>query len=161
VASWPGAVLQLKTSRGIYAQETCVITPKRAVAGGAASEARPAGPQEAIPTAAGSREKPGVSGLDTDARMRSLFWCEPWIKRDRSGPHECPGSQGSGAEDFGLLGDSPLCSPHRENLDSYHRLGEREFSHKHGIELKEIVLRLQSQFWLREPSENGGMARAA
>ena len=42
----------------------------------------------------------------------------------------------------------PLCSGHhREDPDSYHRLGEQEFSRKHGIDLQEIVLRLQRRFW--------------
>jgi hypothetical protein len=38
----------------------------------------------------------------------------------------------------------PLCTAHHgENLDSYHLLGEERFSQKHGIDLKEFVLRLQ------------------
>ncbi len=42
----------------------------------------------------------------------------------------------------------PLCSGHhRGNPDAYHLLGEKEFSHMHGIDLQEIVLRLQSRFW--------------
>jgi hypothetical protein len=39
---------------------------------------------------------------------------------------------------------------HRENLDSYHVLGEQGFSHKHGIELNEVVLRLQGRFWQQD-----------
>jgi hypothetical protein len=42
----------------------------------------------------------------------------------------------------------PLCSGHhRANPDSYHLLGEKEFLHMHGIDLQEIVLRLQGRFW--------------
>jgi len=42
----------------------------------------------------------------------------------------------------------PLCAAHhRENLDSYHLLGEKEFSYMHCIDLKELVLKLQSRFW--------------
>jgi hypothetical protein len=60
------------------------------------------------------------------------------------------GSRGLGQKttDFSAI---PLCSGHhRENLDSYHVLGEQGFSHKHGIELNEVVLRLQGRFWQRE-----------
>jgi hypothetical protein len=62
------------------------------------------------------------------------------------------GSRGMGQKtsDFSAI---PLCAAHhRENLDSYHRLGENGFSHKHGIDLQEIVLRLQSRFWQQELS---------
>src|ERR1017187_9994819 len=46
-----------------------------------------------------------------------------------------------------------LCAAHhRENLDSYHLLGENGFSHKHGVDLEEIVLRLQSRFWQQDVS---------
>jgi hypothetical protein len=35
----------------------------------------------------------------------------------------------------------PLCSGHhREDQDSYHHLGEREFVHQHGIDLKDLVI---------------------
>ena len=45
----------------------------------------------------------------------------------------------------------PLCSGHhRENLDSYHLLGEPEFLHQHGIDLKDLVLRLSSRFWQKD-----------
>ena len=57
------------------------------------------------------------------------------------------GSSGLGQKttDFSAI---PLCcGHHRENPDSYHRLSEKEFSHKHGIDLNEVVLRLQSRFW--------------
>ena len=62
------------------------------------------------------------------------------------------GARGLGqkASDFSAI---PLCAAHhRENLDSYHQLGETEFSHKHGIDLKELVLRLQSRFWQQDLS---------
>jgi hypothetical protein len=57
------------------------------------------------------------------------------------------GARGLGqkASDFSAI---PLCrSHHRENLDSYHLLGEQEFLQTHGIDLEELVLRLQSRFW--------------
>jgi hypothetical protein len=51
---------------------------------------------------------------------------------------------GQKTSDFSAI---PLCSGHhRESPDSYHRLGEQGFLHKHGISLKELVLRLQSRF---------------
>jgi hypothetical protein len=54
---------------------------------------------------------------------------------------------GQKTSDFSVI---PLCAAHhRENLDSYHLLGEKKFSHKHGINLKDLVLRLQSRFWER------------
>jgi hypothetical protein len=57
---------------------------------------------------------------------------------------------GQKTTDFSAI---PLCSGHhRENLDSYHLLGEPEFLQKHGIDLKELVLRLQSRFWQRDAS---------
>jgi len=47
----------------------------------------------------------------------------------------------------------PLCSGHhRTDRDSYHRLGEQGFLHKHGIDLKALVLLLQSRFWRQELS---------
>ena len=53
---------------------------------------------------------------------------------------------GQKTSDFSAI---PLCSRHhREYPDSYHLLGEKRFSHKHGIELKEVVRRLQSRFRL-------------
>jgi hypothetical protein len=56
-----------------------------------------------------------------------------------------PRGMGQKTTDFAAI---PLCAAHyRQNLDSYHRLGETGFSHKHGIDLKELVLRLQSRFW--------------
>jgi hypothetical protein len=57
------------------------------------------------------------------------------------------GTRGLGQKttDFSAI---PLCSKHhRENLDSYDVLGQGEFSHEHGIDLKELVLRLQCRFW--------------
>jgi hypothetical protein len=57
---------------------------------------------------------------------------------------------GQKSSDFSAI---PLCSEHhRENWDSYHVLGEVGFSHKHGIDLKELVLRLQSRFWQQDVS---------
>ena len=51
----------------------------------------------------------------------------------------------------------PLCSGHhREGPDSYHRPGEQGFSYKHGIDLQEIVLRLQSRFWQDDSAEPHG-----
>jgi hypothetical protein len=53
------------------------------------------------------------------------------------------GARGLGQKtsDFSTV---PLCSGHhREYPDSYHFLGEEEFSRKHGSELKEVVRRLQ------------------
>jgi hypothetical protein len=74
-----------------------------------ASETKSAGSQEAIPTAPGSGQMPGVSGMDSDAWMRSLFKSQRWFGRDRSCPHEHLGSPGIGTEDYGLLGDPPVC----------------------------------------------------
>ena len=56
------------------------------------------------------------------------------------------GARGLGqkASDFSAI---PLCAGHhRENPDSYHRLGEMGFSQKHGIDLKDLVLAFQSRF---------------
>jgi len=56
-----------------------------------------------------------------------------------------PRGIGQKTSDFSAI---PLCGAHhRENPDSYHRLGEQGFSYTHGIDLKELVLRLQRQFW--------------
>ena len=61
-----------------------------------------------------------------------------------------PRGLGQKTSDFSAI---PLCAGHhRENLDSYHLLGENGFSHKHGIDLKEFVLRLQSRFWQQDVS---------
>jgi len=41
----------------------------------------------------------------------------------------------------------PLCSGHhRENPDSYHRLGEADFGQEHKLELAELVAALNSRF---------------
>jgi hypothetical protein len=62
---------------------------------------------------------------------------------------------GQKASDFSAI---PLCSGHhRENPDSYHVLGEKGFSHRHRINLREILLRLQTRFW----HENMAVSRAA
>jgi hypothetical protein len=61
-----------------------------------------------------------------------------------------PRGIGQKTSDFSAI---PLCAAHhRENLDSYHLLGENGFSHKHGVDLEEIVLRLQSRFWQQDVS---------
>jgi hypothetical protein len=45
----------------------------------------------------------------------------------------------------------PLCSAHhRENPDSYHRLGEQVFSREHGLALQELVRALRSRFWQQD-----------
>src|ERR1039458_7788505 len=56
-----------------------------------------------------------------------------------------PRGMGQKTADFSAIRLSP--GHHRENLDSYYVLGEREFSHRHGIDVKDLVLRLQSRFW--------------
>ena len=59
-----------------------------------------------------------------------------------------PRGMGQKTSDFSAI---PLCAAHhRENLDSYHLLGENGFSHKHGVDLQELVLRLQSRFWQQD-----------
>ena len=56
-----------------------------------------------------------------------------------------PRGIGQKTSDFSAI---PLCSAHhRENLDSYHLLGEKKFSHTHGIDLHGLVPELQSRFW--------------
>jgi hypothetical protein len=61
-----------------------------------------------------------------------------------------PRGLGQKTTDFSAI---PLCSGHhRENLDSYHLLGEKKFSHKHGIDLKELVRALRSRFWQQDVS---------
>jgi hypothetical protein len=61
-----------------------------------------------------------------------------------------PRGLGQKTSDFSAI---PLCSGHhRENLDSYHVLGEVGFSHKHRIDLQNLVLRLQSRFWQQDVS---------
>jgi hypothetical protein len=100
----------------------------------------------------GPDRSPRVSGLDSDTPMRSLIRNERRINRYRSCPHERSGCQGMGQKtsDFSAI---PLCAAHhRENPDSYHVLGEKEFSDRHGIDLKDLVLRLQSRFWQQDVS---------
>src|ERR1035441_10702916 len=84
-------------------------TPECPVVARSASETESAGSQEAVPTQARSGQKPGVSGMDSDAGMRSLFESERWGQRYRSCPHERPGPQGDRTEDVGLLGNPALC----------------------------------------------------
>ena len=56
-----------------------------------------------------------------------------------------PRGLGQKASDYSAI---PLCAAHhRENRDSYHALGERAFLSTHGINLHELVLRLQARFW--------------
>jgi hypothetical protein len=60
------------------------------------------------------------------------------------------GARGMGQKtsDFSAI---PLCAAHhRENLDSYHTLGEAAFSRKHGIALEELVRALRSRFWQQD-----------
>jgi hypothetical protein len=57
---------------------------------------------------------------------------------------------GQKTSDFSAI---PLCTTHhRENLDSYHFMGEKGFSHKHEIDLNELVLTLQCRFWQQNVS---------
>ena len=54
---------------------------------------------------------------------------------------------GQKTSDFSAI---PLCAGHhRDNPDSYHRLGEQGFSRKHGLDLQDLVLRLQ-RFWQQD-----------
>jgi hypothetical protein len=61
---------------------------------GSAAATNRSGPQDAISAAAGSGAKPGVSGLDQDAGMRSVRESERRCDRYRSGPHQRAGPQG-------------------------------------------------------------------
>ena len=57
---------------------------------------------------------------------------------------------GQKTSDFSAI---PLCGAHhRENPDSYHRLGEQKFSHTHGIDLHGLVRALRSRFWQQDLS---------
>jgi hypothetical protein len=61
-----------------------------------------------------------------------------------------PRGLGQKASDFSAI---PLCGAHhRENPDSYHRLGEQKFSHTHGIDLHGLVRALRSRFWQQDLS---------
>jgi hypothetical protein len=61
-----------------------------------------------------------------------------------------PRGLGQKTTDFSAI---PVCAAHhRENLDSYHRLGEKEFSQRHRLDLKERVLRSRSRFWQQDLS---------
>ena len=56
------------------------------------------------------------------------------------------GSRGLGQKttDFSAI---PLCAAHhRENLDSYHRLGEKMFLRTHAIDMRELVRALRDRF---------------
>jgi hypothetical protein len=47
----------------------------------------------------------------------------------------------------------PLCfAHHRDEADSYHRLGEEGFARKHGLNLPELVVALNGRFSRRETS---------
>jgi len=55
-----------------------------------------------------------------------------------------PRGLGQKTSDFSAI---PLCANHhRENLDSYHLLGETEFSRKHAIDMRELVRALRDRF---------------
>jgi hypothetical protein len=53
----------------------------------------------------------------------------------------------------------PLCpSHHRDNTDSYHRLGEQRFAREHGIDLPQLVGSLNHLFhrYIGSPPMRGG-----
>jgi len=53
----------------------------------------------------------------------------------------------------------PLCpSHHRDNADSYHRLGEEPFTHQHRLDLPELVADLNIRFKERNASKKAGPA---
>src|ERR1022692_2640967 len=83
-------------------------TPECPVVARSASETESAGSQEAVPTQARSGQKPGVSGMDSDAGMRSLFESERRSDRNRSCPHERREPQGNGTEILRLLSNPAL-----------------------------------------------------
>jgi hypothetical protein len=57
---------------------------------------------------------------------------------------------GQKSSDFSAI---PLCAAHhRENPDSYHRLGERWFAQVHQIRLPELVQALNSRYGRQVPS---------
>src|ERR1019366_675591 len=61
-----------------------------------------------------------------------------------------PRGIGQKTSDFSAI---PLCGGHhRENLDSYHRLGERWFAQVHQIRLPELVQALNSRYGRQVPS---------
>src|ERR1022692_1752858 len=61
-----------------------------------------------------------------------------------------PRGMGQKSSDFSAI---PLCAAHhRENLDSYHRLGERWFAQVHQIRLPELVQALNSRYGRQVPS---------
>src|ERR1039458_1602919 len=60
-----------------------------------------------------------------------------------------PRGIGQKTSDFSAI---PLCAAHhRENLDSYHRLGERWFAQVHQIRLPELVQALNSRYGRQVP----------
>ena len=121
--------------------------PECALAARSAAETNGSGPQDAIPAAAGSGAKLGISGLDPDAGMRSLPRVNCGATVIEAAHTSSLGPQGIGQKtsDFSAI---PLCSGHhRESPDSHHRLGEKKFSHTHGIDLHGLVPELRSRFW--------------
>jgi len=61
-----------------------------------------------------------------------------------------PRGLGQKTSDFSAI---PLCAAHhRENPDSYHRLGERWFAQVHQIRLPELVQALNSRYGRQVPS---------
>jgi hypothetical protein len=101
-------VLQLKTNRGDCDYQTCAITPECAVAAEFAPETESVGSESAIPTAAGSGQKPGLLGLDSDTSMRRVLESERWSDCNRSRPHQRLGRSRNESEDHRLLGDPAL-----------------------------------------------------
>jgi len=75
---------------------------------GSASATESAGAQDPIPAAAGSGQKPGVSGLDSNAWMRGLCKSQRQRDRHRSGAHERAGYKRNRAESIRLLRCSAL-----------------------------------------------------
>ena len=66
-----------------------------------------------------------------------------------------PRGMGQKTSDFSAI---PLCSGHhRGSPDSYHRLGEKEFSDQHRIDLEDMVRALQSRFRQQEISQSGAV----
>ena len=108
MASRAGRLSSQVENRGECAEETCAITPECAAAAWLAAETNSAGPQETIPPAATSGQKPRLPGLDADASVHSLFPSERRGDRCRGSSHERAGPQGDRAEDVGFLGDPAL-----------------------------------------------------
>jgi len=124
--------------------------PECAFAARSASETNRSGPQDAPTAAAGSGRSPEYLAWIRTLGCVVCARVSGGATVVEAAHTNALGSRGLGQKttDFSAI---PLCSGHhRENLDSYHVLGEQGFSHKHGIELNEVVLRLQGRFWQRE-----------